>query len=211
MNEPTGLPTPPSDTPPTALKLVSKLKWLSWFVAACANFFPAMPFFQELLPPALPAGVVAMLGVGGLFLLLWSYKREKEFSELERRGAAVAIGLVVLLAIYTSLLAYCTVSPPQGCAGDRRQIGFYVNEWSLTEGAINKIRQLRADDPPIDIHTPAQLMNVFGVWGGEGRTDEIWTPISIVVAGGLLVFLFVASYALWSYCLGIVVQLASRA
>jgi hypothetical protein len=84
------------------------------------------------------------------------------------------------------------------------QIGFYM--FVLTEKAQDLIRNLPHGDPPIEINTPNDLLNSIGVWGGSGRTDELWPLWTIVFAGVALIAVFLSACFIWAYGLGILLR-----
>jgi len=58
--------------------------------------------------------------------------------------------------------------------------------------------------------TPDKLLLAFGIWGGKGRTDEIWRTRWIVTAGLLLVVLFTCGFLLWTYGFALLAKFISR-
>jgi hypothetical protein len=186
----------PSNQPKKANGLPQALQAIPWL----ANLIPGVTCFVDLAPPYFPP-IGIFLSVFGVAYLLLGYHQGKPVKSLMRRSIVCLSVSVFFLVCYSIALHYCTAVAPADRHSARRQIAFYM--WPLTEKACTKIEDLASDDPPIEVNTPDDLMNVFGVWGGKGREDEIWYPSSIIAAGLLLVFLYLVAFALWTYCMGL--------
>jgi hypothetical protein len=179
---------------------------ISWLVGAFTQSFPAVADFSGHAPPYFPR-VGVLVSVLGLCVFAWSYFRARKSRRLLGRGLAYVVTSILLLAIYGVFLEYCTVRPPPHREGySRRQIGFYMVNWSLTDQAKRDREKLLSQDPPIEINTPNDFMKIYGVWGGEGRTDEIWTLWSIILAGSLMLVLFLAAFISWAYGIALVAR-----
>jgi hypothetical protein len=192
-----------SESPPERIAgIMSQLRWLA---GLSLQGFPAAAWYYELAPPFFPQ-LGLFVTVMGIAVVVWSHEREKRFHNLPWRSVVVIVMAITLLATYLLALRYLTVLPPQNRVGNRRQIGFYMEEWSLTPLALATIHKLAQERPPVEVNTPSQLMNIFGVWGGQGTTDEIWKFWTVMLAGALLFGFFVVGFILWAYGLGILVR-----
>jgi disulfide bond formation protein DsbB len=188
---------------PQAISVFDALKSVLWLAAI---FTQAFPYFLNWTPPAFARMGVFVSVIGISFLLLGRQRRKNPL----RRAIMYLVPSLLVAGVYHTALQYWTVQPPRNRAGERQQIGFYMAEFSLTNEAIDKIEQLRNSKPPIDVRTPNELMNIFGVWGGEGRTDEIWKVWSIVAAASVLVLLYIVTVAAWAFGLGCLLQLLPK-
>jgi orotate phosphoribosyltransferase len=190
----------PANLPQGAKRLESRLSAISWILAIAQATFPGATYFLEIAPPFFPT-LSLLTAALTIVVFLWSCQTEANGSNLLRRGTVFVVGSIAALVIYLLLLGYTSVAPPIGREGPRIQIGFYM--FVLTDKARDLMRDLPTSDPPVEIHTPNDLLNAIGVWGGAGRVDELWPIWTVLISGVVLVVLFVLACGLWSYGLGI--------
>lgn len=193
-----------ADLPKDADEVIGALKGVAGFLAAGATGLPCGTFFTDSAPPDFaPISLVT----SGLVpaVLLCSYFNAPDRKRIPGRVCLCFFLTVVLLIAYFSLLQYWTVLPPRGREGHRVQIGFHMADWSLTDGA----KQLIDEGQDVQLSTPNDLMLAFGVWGGKGRVTSIWKTTSVVAAGLILVFTFLAAFSLWAYGCGILARFFS--
>ncbi len=188
----------PQNPPRRATALQTTIKLLAWLLAVFLNLFPGATYFADRAPPFFPS-LGIFVSAFGIVIWIWSQHRSKDYRGLQGRNVKCLVTAILILVIYEVLLQYSTVTPPHGREGNRRQIGFYM--CLLTDKARSKIDELANADPPIAVTTPNKLMNIFGVWGGEGRTDEIWPLWTILLMGFLLCLLFLVGFGLWVHSL----------
>jgi hypothetical protein len=196
-----------ADPPPRARKIVTALRGLGAVVAAFTQFFPGAAYFYDFAPPFFPP-LGIFVSIVGVVVMLLSYNYWRHKKNVGGWSIALIVAAVILLAVYGVCLQYLTVIPPQGRSGGRRQIGFYMAEFSLTPKAFDLVMHPEKLNPPREISTPNDLMGAFGVWGGVGRTDEIWTLQSILLAGTALFCLFLAGFVVWACGIGALARYA---
>jgi hypothetical protein len=176
-----------------------------WFAGAFWGLFPGATFLLEYAPPLWsPLGwLIPVLCMG---LLAWSYHREKNAKARWGKAMIFVLATAALITIYWIALQSWTVTPPPPRDGERRQIGFGMAPWSLTPKSIEKIQDSPRRDPPIEISSPNDVMNIFGLWGERGLPTEAWQAWSIFAAGMTLVLLYVAGCVCWAYGLGVLMR-----
>lgn len=185
---------------PKNLRIITRgLQLIPWL----GSLLPGITYYKNWAPPFFPAMGI-LFSVIGLAVLLRGYYPSQSRKDQTRKSIIWLLISLFFLVCYCIVLNYCTAVPPADRTGPRRQIGFYM--WPLTEKASNKIKELAATQPLIEVNTPDDLMNVIGVWGDKGSENEIWYPWSIIAAGFLLVFLYVVAFISWTYGMGLLLR-----
>ena len=128
-------PAPPKH--PRVIKVgIETIRWLG-------SAIPGAAYFYDYAPPYFPSARVFGPGLGVAVLLCGYFTRNRPRGR-PTRALKLLLLSVVLLTLYSVALNYCTVLPPGRREGSRRQIGFYMFDWSLTEKARDAIEKLPA-------------------------------------------------------------------
>ncbi len=157
------------------------------------GLIPGASFFTDYAPPHFPA--IALLTTLGALWAVWTGWHSPPDPEVpfRRAGRLIIVGLV-LSTIYVFAYQTTTFLSP---AGERFQIGFAMEPWSLTERA----REFVATHP--DVSSPALLaLSMKCYVPDEPDMHIVWTTWSIWVAGLFLVFTFCATFLTWAYAFG---------
>ncbi len=176
---------------------LAKLPQVLWQLGVVVSvLLAAHGFFTNYGPPDLPFGrylciVVAVLALGCGILIRCAP------GDSIRRSLSFGALAVMLLVSYAVLLRFLTVVTPEPREPIRFQIGFYKADWSLTDAG----RQWKRNRPN---DTPQRWMLQFGAFDPRGTgAAEIWTPLSIGIAGTFLVVCYLGSCFLWHLSLGL--------
>jgi hypothetical protein len=116
-------------------------------------------------------------------------------------GLSFAISVVAIVAYFIGR-TYWTIGPPPGRLeeGVRYQIGFHLAPWSLTSEAADKL-----DSLSVASRTPGDLMLAFGAYK-DGGPQLIWKPWTIVVAGSMLVALYLVAFLFWAFAVSMLAR-----
>ena len=196
----------PKDSPPGAA-----LRTFATFVGLVGTCLPGSTFFTKHAPPFFTPIALVTSGFAAV-VFLWGYVRAPADKNRIPGRAVIAMLLAILLLVaYGILLNFVTVLPRGGRVADRQQIGLYLAPWSLTERASDFIEDMQQQSPPpVEVKTPNDLMEAFGVWGGRNPVHAVWKLHTIIEAGCLLIGLFLVAFVLWSYACGITAKYFAR-
>jgi hypothetical protein len=180
---------------------------------------PGIADFIDKVPPWLK-GWSSLISVFLFAIYLLTYALAYPKTKRRRNILLIcAIGLlggaIILAIIYSIMLGATTVIPTSEDVKIpeqriRRQIGFDMCKWSLTDKAIKTIEKMAntEENSRIQVDTPRQLMRASGVWSEPPtRISEIWTSESICLAASFLTILFFVPSIMLSIGLGIVMRI----
>jgi hypothetical protein len=171
--------------------IVNALTALVVVVGALASQLPGLSFFSEYAPPSF--GMLALVTSGltlGVFALV--FVTTSNASHLVRRGAIGVVAAIVLALIYTALLDWVTVMPPDGTGSTQRyQIGFGLSHFSLTPAGLADLTA----NPGL---TAQDLLLRAGGFRQDGP-HLVWHSWTVFTAWLVLSLVFLAAYAAWSF------------
>jgi multisubunit Na+/H+ antiporter MnhB subunit len=171
------------------------LSTLSWFCAGTGTLVPGYAFFTTYPPPIFP-GISILTSVlsAAIIYITFTYNPktpsgDKRFKRLIRWAAFSIVMVFGCLLVYVLLLRYCTVLDPQNYS-QRFQIGFWKFDWSLTEAGLT----LKRNIPLAPLEDWMMREGAFR----QGGPEIIWQAWSVVTAGCILVFTYMAGFVLWT-------------
>jgi len=195
---------PKDSQPPTSELYVMLFETVSSGIGQM--FFQLLPaviyywvfYFVDWAPPYFPQGIaIIAIPVVAILCSCWAFDVPKDSNQRRKHATISVILAILIMSIYGVLLESATVVPPMDREGPRKQIGFGM--YGLTESAVRKIEEWKHGETPKDVTTASELVNDYGLWGGECSVYEIWKGWTILLAGSLLWLVFVAGLASWSY------------
>lgn len=158
---------------------------------------PASAAFTSFPPPLFSPISLLVPAVGAALLYVARSVTFKRFTDgLLAAVVSIAIGLS-FLAGYWLFRQHTTVVNPQN-AEQRLQIGFGMNDWSLTELG----RRYKADYPA---WRPLDLLLAEGRFDQDGA-ELLWVWWSIYLAGFILFMFYLFSFGLWAWGFGLIAR-----
>jgi hypothetical protein len=169
--------------------ILEQLKSWQGITSAIGTIIPGFSFFLNFAPPLFNEISLITSAIAVLTFVLVS--RSNKIITQRRIIIEITVSFIILMG-YLILFKYTTVQDEE--AG-RHQIGFYTSPFSLTTSA-----QTMVSNGFCSGETPSVLLScVEGEL--EDRISLIW-GFWVIVAGLLLIAMFVASSLLWvrSFC-----------
>lgn len=190
---------------PSLSRLPSAIKRIGTLAAGGAGgvAIPGITVLTEHSPPLFPLAAL-LTGSAGVFILVWGYRSKFDIQVIPKRAVIIIMLAIASVVGYEVGLRFLTVLPPVERGRDREQIGFHMAAWSLTDYATEQLTTLNAD-PEIEVTTPLDAMMALG--GYKDGPEIIWKPWTIILAGLVLLVLFAAGFALWTYGFAITARL----
>jgi hypothetical protein len=178
-----------------SLRLKDGIGNLAVVAGVVGSLLPGTTYFLNAAPPMFSVAALLSTGVA-VAVFVRVFVMRPRVMVAAKRGAQFVVCAAMIGALYGLLLPLLTVtSPPFAVNVERYQIGFRTLEFSLTPEAASKRRQL-------GLRTPEELMLAFGGYEPSG-TFLIWRAWTIVLAGSLLIVLYVVSFLLWAHGLAL--------
>lgn len=190
------------DGPDGHSKISKSLKCLSLLGGGVGSFLPGIAYWRESAPPLLGAWSFLVTGVA-LALLVYGYSKRLVPQHIPRSALRYILAAMVLAIAYGVCLRYTTVQHSKR-KGPRYQIGFHTFDWSVKDpeekGRLSKSmgKELTAEE----------LMNAYGAFN-PGGPEKVWKFWTIIVAGTLLLLLFVSGFIFWTYGLALLARYLS--
>ena len=170
------------------------LRRLKWFGAGAANIVPGFSWFISLSPPLFPQiGIIASALGFAIIFTIYAYSPKPNagrLPQLVKMGFACIIGALCLIIIYLLFLRCSTVLDPQS-EEVRFQIGFGKQDWSLTEVGLEYKKKILPGESVV------MWMQAEAAFFRQGP-EKLWKPWSILLAGTLMIVIFVFAFGLWA-------------
>lgn len=179
----------------------SLITWLGLLLGGAGTILPGATYFLDHAPP-LFRGSALLTSFGVLAILICAYNRRQTTDIRAWRGLVLILASIVLFGVYEIGLHYFSVVPPQRVEQVRYPIGFHMARWSLTEEAIERLNDEGSPFHPIN--TPHKLM--MATRGYKDGPWVVWRPNTIIMAGGLVIAVYAASFCLWGWGWAIVAR-----
>jgi len=176
---------------------------MSVLAGAISSGLPGATYFLHYAPPLF--AITALLSGGvGLAVFVRVFVIRPDLTTSAKKGFRFVMLAVVAGSVYGVLLPLLTVTSPSDSAlgKERFQIGFRTLDFSLTDEAKKKRDQF-------DLRTPEDLMLAFGGYE-PGGAYLIWRTWTIVLAGFLLIGLFITTFVFWAHGLALLAWSLSR-
>lgn len=178
---------------PQPIEIGSALGVLSAAAAAVIAQLPGLSFFTNNSPPSF--FILGLLTSGlTIAVFLWVLiNKGRDRRKRVKQGLVSVCASIVLAMVYIAFLSWVTVLPPEEYGSSQRfQIGFGLQEFSLTEEAKAVVATEES------VKSTQDLMLAFGAFSSEGPR-QIWTVWSIYSAWALLCLTFIATYFMWAF------------
>lgn len=184
-------------------EIKGSVKSMSVLAGAISSGLPGATYFLHYAPPLF--AITALLSGGvGLAVFVRVFVIRPDLTTSAKKGFRFVMLAVVAGSVYSVLLPLLTVTSPSDSAlgKERFQIGFRTLDFSLTDEAKKKRDQF-------DLRTPEDLMLAFGGYE-SGGAYLIWRTWTIVLAGFLLIGLFITTFMFWAHGLALLAWSLSR-
>ena len=191
------------DLPHRPKSINKSLKWLALLGGGVGSSLPGIAYWRESAPPFLAAWSWLVTGVAVAVLVYGYFKPLVAPQTIPRIALRYIIAALVLVTLYGVLLRYTTVQHSKR-EGPRYQVGFHTFDWSLKEPqAIRGLSKEVGKDL-----TAEELMMAYGAFK-PGGPEKVWKFWTIIVAGVLLVIVFVSGFISWTYGFAILARYLS--
>lgn len=175
------------------------LKYLSLLGGSLGSILPGAAYFLDHGPPLFQPLSLLTSGIGVVALVVGVHSKRPRGEGFATAGWLVSLAMLALVG-YEIARPQLTVSVPPPRAGPTIQIGFGLEDWSLSEIGKAKLK-LAAASSPID--SVRKFAMAAGVFGDPDLVWTLWKRETVMLAGSILVLLFLGGFVSWTYGFGV--------
>ena len=156
---------------------------------------PGLAYFTQWTPPLLKEASLFTAALAAAVVIITYFYKPRNRRSKKLLPTSIKLAMKIFLVTFVCLILYitcfrlCTVEDPRG--ESRYQIGFGKFDWSLTDEG----RQWKKNNPTQS--TKDWLLSAAAF--KDDGPELFWQPWSIILAGVLMIVLFMLTFLSWTF------------